>query len=76
MLIVAEVAVNLYDVGVVKETLDLELTDELHQEVLSYYPLLFDDLEADDQARPDLASQIHASELTFSQPADDLEALL
>ena len=76
VLVVAEVAVDLDDVGVVEEALDLQLPHELHQEVLPHDPLLLDHLQPHDQPRTALPRQVHAPELPLAQPPDHLEALL
>lgn len=76
VLVVAEVAVDPDDVGVVEEALDLQLPHELHQEVVPQDPLLLDHLQPHDHPRPDLPGQEDASELALAQPPDHLEALL
>lgn len=60
----------------VQEALDLELADELHQQVIFDYSLFLHHLQGYYHPRVNLLSQEDASELSFSQPLNDLKVVL
>jgi hypothetical protein len=76
VLLIAEAAVDLDDVGVVEEALDLQFPQKLHEKVVPDDALLLNHLQAQDHPRPDLPRQVNAAELALAQPPDHLEALL
>jgi hypothetical protein len=74
--LIAEVSIDLDDVGVVEEALNFEFTDELNQEVIPDDSFLLDHLQAHDHARPNLTRQVDAPELPFAQSPNYLKVLL
>ena len=62
---VGEAAVGFDDVGVVQETLDFELPDELHQKVVLDYLALLHHLQGHYHPRVNLYCQVHCAKFTL-----------
>lgn len=76
VLLVTEVPVYFDDIGMVKETLNLELSNELNQKVVPHYTFLFNYFEPHNHASPYLPCQIHTTELAFTQTSNYFKVLL